>query len=114
MTVPRLPDLLEHIRQAAFRALEYVQGLDQSVFLADRRTQDAVIRCLTVIGEAVTRMMTHHAAFIESHQNIPWRAMRTMRNRLMHGYDEINLDTVWDVTQTDLPALLEQMPPPEP
>jgi len=82
--------------------------MDKSVFLADSRTQDAVIRCLTVIGEATTKIMANHAGFTEAHPEIPWRDMRTMRNRLTHGYNEINLDTVWDVTQIDLPALLER------
>ena len=112
MTESRLPDYLDHIREAAHKAREYVQGMDQSAFLTNDMAQDAVIRRLMVIGEATRRIMDSHAEFVEAHPEVPWRDMRTMRNRLSHGYDDINLDTVWDVTQIDLPVLLERLPPP--
>lgn len=48
--------------------------------------------------------------FIESHPEIPWRSMRGMRNRITHGYFDINLDLVWDTVQTALPALLNHLP----
>ncbi|MCL2000732.1 MAG: DUF86 domain-containing protein [Planctomycetes bacterium] len=111
MTEPRLPEYLEHIRQTAIKARAYVQGMDRPTFLTDSRTQDAVIRCLIVIGEATTKIMVGNTEFVEMHPEIPWREIRRMRNRLTHVYYDINLDTVWDVTQTDLPALLEGLPP---
>jgi len=54
--------------------------------------------------------MDSYAEFVQSHPDIPWRNMRGMRNRIAHGYFEINLDIVWDTVQTALPELLKQLP----
>ena len=50
------------------------------------------------------------AEFVRTHPEVPWRSMRGMRNRIAHGYFDINLDLVWDTVQTALPALLKQLP----
>ena len=83
--------------------------MEKEDFLADRRTQQAVIMSLVIIGEAATKIMDSYTKFVESHQQIPWRSMRGMRNRIAHGYFEINLDIVWDTVQTALPELLKQL-----
>ncbi len=64
---------------------------------------------LVIIGEAATKVMEGYAAFAEAHPEIPWRSMRGMRNRIAHGYFDINLDVVWDTVQTALPTLLEHL-----
>ncbi len=107
MTEARLPDYIDHIRQAAEDACGFIAGLSREAFLADKRTQQAVIMSLIIIGEAATRVMDRHAGFVERHPEIPWRSMRGMRNRIAHGYFDINLDLVWETVQTALPALLE-------
>lgn len=101
-----LLDYLDHIAQAATDACGFVDGLDKAEFLADKRSQNAVVMSLVIIGEAATKIMDQHAGFAEAHAEIPWRSMRGMRNRIAHGYFEINLDTVWDTVQTALPDLL--------
>jgi uncharacterized protein with HEPN domain len=101
-----VPDYLDHIAQAATDAGSFIEGLDKSDFLADKRSQNAVVMSLVIIGEAATKIMDQHADFAEAHSEIPWRSMRGMRNRIAHGYFEINLDTVWDTVQTALPELL--------
>ncbi|MGB5302581.1 MAG: DUF86 domain-containing protein [Gemmatimonadota bacterium] len=106
----RLPDYLEHIRQAATDACNFVEGLAREEFLADKRTQQAVIMSLIIIGEAATKVMDGYNEFTGAHSEIPWRSMRGMRNRIAHGYFDINLDIVWDTVQTALPALLKQLP----
>lgn len=106
----RLPDYLDHIQQAATDALGFVQGMTQDDFLADKRTQQAVILSLIIIGEAATKVMDGYAEFAQSHEQVPWRSMRGMRNRIAHGYFDINLDVVWNTVQTALPALLQQLP----
>jgi len=111
MTEPRLPDYLEHIRQAARQSVEFVQNMDKSAFVADIRTQFAVIRCLIIIGEAATKIMERHPEFVTAHPEVPWRDMRRTRNRVTHGYFDINLDAIWDTTQIYLPELLEKLPP---
>jgi len=109
MNENRLPDYLDHMRQAAHDALSFVEGMHKEDFLADKRTQQAVIMSLIVLGEAATKVMDGYAEFANQHGQVPWRSMRGMRNRIAHGYFDINLDVVWDTVQTALPALLEQL-----
>jgi uncharacterized protein with HEPN domain len=106
----RLPDYLGHIQQAAFDACIFVEGLALADFLEDKRTQQAVIMSLVVIGEAVSKVMIEYADFAQAHPQVPWRSMRGMRNRIAHGYFDINLEVVWDTVQTALPDLLQQLP----
>jgi uncharacterized protein with HEPN domain len=90
----RLPDYLDHIQQAATDACSFVEGLAKDDFLADKRTQQAVIMSLIIIGEAATKVMDGYAEFTQAHAEVPWRSMRNMRNRMAHGYFDINLDVV--------------------
>ena len=106
----RLPDYLDHIQQAAADARSFVEGLAKDDFLTDKRTQQAVIMSLVIIGEAATKEMDGYTEFTEAHPEVPWRSMRNMRNRMAHGYFDINLDVVWDTVQEWLPELLERLP----
>ena len=106
----RLSDYLEHVQQAATDACSFVEGLNKDDFLADKRTQQAVVMSLIIIGEAATKVMDRHPEFTQAHATVPWRSMRGMRNRIAHGYFEINLDVVWDTVQVALPQLLKQLP----
>lgn len=94
MSENRLPDYIDHIQQAAADARSFVEGLDRDDFLRDKRTQQAVIMSLIIIGEAATKVMDVYSEFAQEHQEVPWRNMR-MRNRIAHGYFDINLDVVW-------------------
>lgn len=109
MTVNRLADYLEHMRQAESDACGFVEGLSKAEFLADKRTQQAVVMSLIIIGEASTKIMDNYPAFIEKHANVPWRNMRGMRNRIAHGYFEINFEVVWETVCSALPELLIQV-----
>jgi uncharacterized protein with HEPN domain len=110
MSENRLTDYIDHLQQAATDACTFVEGLGKADFLEDKRTQQAVIMSLVIIGEAATKVMDSYAEFTLSHAQIPWRSMRGMRNRIAHGYFDINLDVVWDTVQTALPDLLKQLP----
>jgi uncharacterized protein with HEPN domain len=113
MSENRLPDYLDHMQQAAADACSFVEGLAKDDFIADKRTQQAVIMSLIIIGEAATKVMNGYAEFTQAHPEVPWRSMRGMRgmrNRIAHGYFDINLDVVWNTVQTALPALLKQLP----
>ncbi|MEQ6340119.1 MAG: DUF86 domain-containing protein [Gammaproteobacteria bacterium] len=110
MTENRLPDYLDHMIEAAQQACSYVEGMDKEDFLADKRTQQAVILNLVIIGEAATKLIQNHSAFLDQHADVPWRSMKGMRNRIAHGYFEINLDVVWETVQTALPQLLDLLP----
>jgi uncharacterized protein with HEPN domain len=102
---PRLADYLIHLKQAAEDACSFVEGLSKGDFLADRRTQQAVIMSLMTIGEIAARIVARHPEFVARHSDVPWRQMRGMRNRLVHGYFGVDLDVVWETTQTAVPDL---------
>ena len=105
----RLSDYLDHMRQAATDACSFVEGLNKEEFLEDKRTQQAVIMNIVIIGEAATKAMETYSEFVQTHPEIPWRSMRGMRNRIAHGYFDINLDVVWETVQNALPELLKQL-----
>jgi uncharacterized protein with HEPN domain len=84
--------------------------MSKADFFADKRTQQAVVMNLIIIGEAATKLLQEHEDFTSHHADIPWRNMKGMRNRIAHGYFEINLDVVWDTVQTALPELLKSLP----
>ena len=105
MSVPSAHELMEHMREAVGQSLTYVEGLDKDDFLADKRTQQAVILNLIILGEAATKLMDNHPAACEARPEIEWRAMRGMRNRIAHGYYDIDLDVVWDTVCSALPEL---------
>lgn len=110
MSGNRLPDYLEHMQRAAVDACSFIEGMDKDTFLHDKRTQQAVVMSLIIIGEAATKVMDGYSEFALSHVAVPWRSMRGMRNRIAHGYFEINLDVVWETVQLALPELLKQLP----
>lgn len=64
---------------------------------------------IIVIGEAATKIADEFPEFTAKHQGVPWKQMRGMRNRMAHGYFEINLDVVWDTVQLSLPELERQI-----
>lgn len=109
MTVNRLPDYLDHMREAASDACSFVNGMSKRDFLADRRTQQAVVMCLIIIGEASTKVIGNYPDFARRHVSVPWHSMKGMRNRIAHGYFDINLDLVWDTVQIALPDLIIQL-----
>ena len=106
----RLSDYLDHMQQAAMDACSFAEGLGKAEFLADKRTQQAIIMSLIIIGEAATKVMDDYVEFAQAHPEVPWRNMRGMRNRIAHGYFDINLDVVWETVIAALPTLLKQLP----
>lgn len=102
-------DHLAHMLEAVRLARSYVRGLSRDDFLADRKTQQAVILNVMVIGEAATQLANQDPELTACHPQLPWKKMRGMRNRMAHGYFEIDLDIVWDTVQLALPDLEQQI-----
>ena len=73
MTVNRLPDYLDHMRQAVADAQSFTEGLAQADFMQDKRTQQAVVMSLIVLGEAATKVMDQYPDFAAEHTAIAWR-----------------------------------------
>jgi uncharacterized protein with HEPN domain len=107
MSLSRLGDYLDQMQTAANDARRFVDGMSKEDFLADKRTQQAVV--MSIIGEASARIMDRYSEFIAGNPEIPWRGMRGMRNRVAHGYFDVNLDVVWDTIQIALPDLLSRL-----
>lgn len=105
----RLNGYLDHMLEAISLVHSYVDGFSKADFLADKRTQQAVILNIVVIGEAATRLADEYPEFVACYPEVPWKSMRGMRNRMAHGYFDINLDIVWDTIQQSLPALALQL-----
>ena len=82
-------------------------------FERNRMAQLAILKSVEVVGEAASRVSSECR---ESHPEIPWSGIVGMRNRLVHGYFEVNLVRVWDTLHQDIPRLiaqLERLIPPE-
>lgn len=107
-----LQSLLD-ILQSAQIIVGYIAGRSRDELNNDLQLQDAVIRRFLIIGEAARRVSEETRQTLTT---IPWTAMNGMRNRLVHEYDGIDLDVVWDTAANSLPILiseLEKVVPPE-
>lgn len=106
----RIEDYLEHIADAIERAIRYVGDLkDLAALEQDEKAQDAIVRTLTVIGEAAVRIQKEAPEFVAAHPEVPWRSMRSIRNKVVHDYFDVAWDVVWDTVKQDLPPLLKQI-----
>ena len=106
----RLIDYLRHIADSSQKIESYLDAMEQDDFLKGERTQQAVVFNLIVIGEAASKLLQTHAAFLDRHPNVPWSGMKGMRNRIAHGYFEIDLDIVWETERKAIPELLSRLP----
>ena len=109
MTENRISTYIEQMQESVHLACAYVDGMPKIDFLADKKTQQAVVLNLLVLGETATKILQNQPDFAALHPQIPWRSMKGMRNRIAHGYFDINLDVVWDTTHTALPELAAQL-----
>lgn len=94
--------LLEDMLDAIGQIDVYTAEMDEAEFSKDRKTQDAVVRNLEVLGEAAGRLP---GSYREQHAEIPWAMVRGMRNRIVHAYFGVDLQLIWEVVQDDLPPL---------
>jgi uncharacterized protein with HEPN domain len=89
--------------RAARLALDFGREHTQMQFLEDVKTQSAVLHQFTVLGEAVRRVSQ---SFRDAHPQVPWSEIAGLRSKIIHDYDDIDLDQVWEVIERDLPALI--------
>ncbi len=99
-------DALEDIRLAAEQAVSYCNEVDFRHFRLMTLYQDATIRQLEILGEAVKRLSDELKS---AHRQISWRKYAGIRNLLIHDYDSVDVDKVWRVVKRDLPNLLRQL-----
>jgi uncharacterized protein with HEPN domain len=99
-------DYLRHMLVEADYLIGRSAGLSYEEFAVDETVRRAFVRSLEIIGEAAKKVPED---FRMMHPSVEWRAMAGMRDRLIHNYFGVDLELVWDVVQTRIPALREQI-----
>lgn len=97
---------LQHVIDAATSIGQYLDGVDETQFMSETMRQDAVIRQLEIVGEAVKQVSSDLRT---GYPHIPWRVIAGMRDRLIHQYFGVDLDQVWLTATTEVPMLKLQM-----
>ena len=93
---------LRHILDCIGRIEIYLQNFDYAEFQKDIKTIDAVVRNVEVIGEAANNLTRD---FRSENSNVEWRKIIATRNRIIHGYASVDLEIIWNITQSDLANL---------
>lgn len=99
-------DYVEDILDAMNKAESLLEGVGYSQFESDFRINYAVVRALEIIGEATKRLPDDLRL---QYPGIPWKGMSGMRDRIIHGYDNVDLQIVWDVVKHDFPLIKPQI-----
>ena len=94
------------MQEAIEKIASYVDAMTFTDFQSDTRTVDAVVHNLLVIGEAARCLP---ASIKENHPDIDWIAINGLRNRIAHEYFGFSLSVIWEIAQTDLPRLQQQL-----
>ena len=98
----RLRHMLDHSREA----VDMTEGKRREDLKSDRILELALVRLIEIVGEAAVKMNPEGQAECPL---IPWREVIGMRNRLIHGYDSVDLDVLWDTIENDLPPLIKEL-----
>lgn len=97
---------VQHMIDAAESAAQFLDGRQRCDLDSDRMLLFAVVRSIEIIGEAAGRVSMETR---ETSLEIPWNAIISMRNRLIHGYFDIDTEVVWKTVTEELPTLLRQL-----
>jgi len=97
---------IQHILDAAREAVAFVDGHCRADLETDHKLNLSLVRLLEIIGKAAREISPE---FREAHPDVAWKKMVGMRDRLIHGYFDVNLDVVWETVTDDLPLLITQL-----
>lgn len=97
---------IRHILDAAREAISFADDRSRTDLDTDRKLNLSLVRLLEIIGEAARGISEE---FRQTHSDLPWNKMIGMRDRLIHGYFDVNLDVVWETVTKDIPLLIDQL-----
>lgn len=97
---------LRHMLDAARKAIDLTSGHSRTELDKDEKLSLALVRLLEILGEAAKSVSER---FREEYPSIPWRQIAGTRDRLIHGYFDVDLDIVWKIVSIDLPALIPNL-----
>ena len=106
MPAPKDAIRLLHMRDYASEAVEMSTNVRREELDANRMLNLALVRLLEVIGEAAAKVTEETR---EANPDLPWSQMTGLRNRLIHGYDAVDFDILWDILKYDLPPLIQRL-----
>jgi uncharacterized protein with HEPN domain len=98
----RMRHMLDHAKEA----VDLLAGEAKADLSRNRLLELALVRLVEIVGEAANRLSIEDQS---RYPSIPWKEIVGMRNRLVHGYDAIDLDVLWDTVRIDLPQLIEKL-----
>lgn len=97
---------LKHMLDAANKILEFTNGITQKDFEADEKLSLAVTRLIEIIGEAANNISEE---IKENSPDLPWRSIVAIRNRLIHGYFDLDMNIIWNIISKDIPSLAKSL-----
>ena len=97
---------LRHMLDAARKAVEFTEGYGRTDLDKDEKLALSLVRLLEILGEAAKNVSEQCR---QKYPAIPWRQIAGTRNRLIHGYFDIDLDVVWKIVSADLPPLIARL-----
>ncbi len=97
---------LRHMLEHAVEAVRMAQGRTRQDLDSDRQLNLALVRLLEVVGEAAGRVSEETRS---RHPSIPWLDVVGLRHRLIHGYDTVDFNILWDIVQDDLPQIIVEL-----
>ena len=98
--------LLDDVIESITRIQNYTQGINYQGFREDIKTQDAVMRNIEIIGEAVRNLSSD---LKDNNPTVPWKEISGTRDKLIHDYFGVNIDVVWGIIELDLPDLTDRI-----
>jgi uncharacterized protein with HEPN domain len=103
-----LVELLQSMIAWGERSARVIRSKTKAEFMKDETVQLATEKCIEAIGECANKILKLHPDFVAENPDLELVEVYRMRNRLSHGYDTINLTTVWNTAQEDVPLLTSQ------
>ncbi len=99
-------DLIQDIAESVARISLYTLNMEYEEFRKDKKTQDAVIRNIEIMGEATKKLSEDMR---KDYPNIPWKNIAGTRDKLIHNYFGVNIDIIWSIVQIEIPSLLPKI-----